>query len=264
MTQQWRMIDTGPCSASYNMALDEAIALSVRKRLVPPTLRFYRWDSPSLSIGCFQKSSDLDLSFCNKNRIPLVRRPTGGRAILHGDELTYSLSVRTDLAPFALGLFESYRCISAAFIAGFTRLGIAASAKEQKESGRTLTRSPLCFQSSSYGEILIKNRKIVGSAQKRWQDGLLQQGSIPYAYDTETMECIFGVAGSGRERDVMTALRTVKPDIDDRTLKDAIVGGFEEVFGISLPGTHPSPEEFRLARELEEQKYLQASWTLRR
>ncbi len=263
MLRQWRLIDSGPCSASYNMALDEAIALSVRRQLVPPTLRFYGWSRPSLSLGAFQRSAGLNLAFCRTNSIPVVRRPTGGRAILHGEDLTYSFSVRTDLVAFAKGLFESYRSISTAFIRGFANLGISAEAKEQKERGRTLTRSPLCFQSSSYGEILIDNRKIVGSAQKRWQEGLLQQGSIPFAYDTETMQHVFGIAGSDRGPDGMASLRTVMPDIDDAALKRALAAAFEEVFGISLPASHPSPEESRLARELEEQKYLRESWNLR-
>ena len=264
MTQRWRLIDTGPGSASYNMALDEAIALSVRRQLVPPTLRFYGWSRSSLSLGRFQRSDDLDLAFCSANGIPMVRRPTGGRAILHGDELTYSVSVRTDLPPFANGLFESYRSISIAFIRGFAKLGISVAAKEQKERGRTLTRSPLCFQSSSYGEILVGNRKIVGSAQKRWREGLLQQGSIPYACDTDTMQHVFSIAGSGREHDGMAALRAIKPEIDDAALKGALAAAFEEVFDISLPASHPSPEESRLAEELEAQKYLRESWNLRR
>ncbi len=264
MIRQWRLIDSGPCRAAYNMALDEAIALSVRRQLSPPTLRFYGWNRASLSLGAFQRSAGLNLAFCRTKGIPVVRRPTGGRAILHGEELTYSFSVRTDLPPFAKGLFESYRSISTAFIRGLGKLGICAEAKKQKERGRTLTGSPLCFQSSSYGEILIENRKIVGSAQKRWQEGLLQQGSIPYAYDTETMQQVFGIAESARVHEGMTSLRNVMPDIDDTALKRAVAAAFEEVFGISLPTSHPSPEESRLAGELEEQKYLRESWNLRR
>jgi len=263
MTRQWRLIDSGPCSAPYNMALDEAIALSVRKDDAPPTLRFYGWDRPSLSLGCFQKSADLDLAYCRRNSIPVVRRPTGGRAILHGDELTYSFSVRTDQAPFAKGLLESYRSISIAFSLAFRKIGLIVASKKQKEKGRVLARSPLCFQSSSYGEILIAGRKIVGSAQKRWKDGLLQQGSIPYAYDTETMRRVFDLEGSLQDHDGMAALRYVMPDFDEARLKNTIIAAFGEVFGISLPASHPSPDESRLARELEGQKYRQESWNLR-
>jgi len=244
------------------MALDEAIALSVRTQNAPPTLRLYGWDRPSLSLGCFQKSADLDLAYCRKRNIPLVRRPTGGRAILHGDELTYSFSVRTDWEPFTKGLRKSYGSISAAFRLAFEKIGVSAQWKDQQEKGRILVRSPLCFQSSSYGEIVVDNRKIVGSAQRRWKDGLLQQGTIPYACDGATLARIFGVPASDQNQDGAAALRDITQDFDDVTLKGAIIAAFEEVFGISLPASHPSPEESHLARELEKQKYLQESWNL--
>ena len=262
METTWRLIDSGPCSAAYNMAMDEAIALSVRCQNAPPTLRLYGWDRLSLSLGCFQKSADLDLSYCRKNSIPLVRRPTGGRAILHGDELTYSFSVRTDWEPFTKGLRESYGSISAAFRLAFEKIGVNAQWKDQREKGRILVRSPLCFQSSSYGEIVVDNRKIVGSAQRRWKDGLLQQGTIPYACDGTTLERIFGAPVSAQDQDGAAALRDITQDFDEVKLKDAIIAAFEEVFGISLPTSHPSPEESHLAQELEEQKYLQESWNL--
>ena len=262
METTWRLIDSGPCSAAYNMAMDEAIALSVRCQNAPPTLRLYGWDRLSLSLGCFQKSADLDLAYCRKYGIPLVRRPTGGRAILHGDELTYSFSVRTDCEPFTKGLRESYLSISAAFRLAFGKIGVNAQSKDQQEQGRILVRSPLCFQSSSYGEILVDNRKIVGSAQRRWKDGLLQQGTIPYSCDRTILERIFDAAASVQDQDAAIALRDISQDFDEVKLKDAIIAAFEEVFGISLPASHPSPEESHLAREFEEQKYLQESWNL--
>jgi lipoate-protein ligase A len=246
------------------MALDEAIALSVRKHEAPPTLRFYGWDRPSLSLGCFQTSADLGLAYCSAHHIPVIRRPTGGRAILHGDELTYSFSTRIDQPPFASGLLDSYRSISIAFCHAFKKIGIPAAAKMTKEPGRVLIRSPLCFASSSYGEILVDHRKLVGAAQKRWRDGLLQQGSIPYAYAGEKMRHIVAVNGSLPENDFWTALRDVMPDFAEMNLKDAIIAAFEETFGVSLPASLPSPEESRHAEELETQKYLQDSWNLLR
>ena len=92
----WRLINSGTGSASYNMALDEAIAISVRKGGSPPTLRLYSWDMPSVTLGCFQKIRDIDIEYCRDASIPVVRRPTGGRAILHNKELTYSFSAKTD------------------------------------------------------------------------------------------------------------------------------------------------------------------------
>jgi len=263
MFGQWRLIDSGPCSAAYNMALDEAIASAVRKHESLPTLRFYGWDRSSLSLGCFQKAADLDLAYCRSHHIPVVRRPTGGRAILHGDELTYSFSVRTDREPFANGLLESYRSISNVFRLAFRKIGVYVGSKRQRERGKVLTRSPNCFQSSSYGEILVNDRKIVGSAQKRWKDGLLQQGSIPYTFDNGKMMHIFGMHTLSQARDRMTALREIMPNFDEATFRDAIIRAFEECFGVSLLSSHPTEEEVRLGRELEQQKYLQDWWNLR-
>src|SRR3990172_5963881 len=164
---EWRLVDSGPCDAFYNMALDEAIATEVRRGSSPPTLRLYGWDRPSLTLGCFQKASDINIEYCNSQDIPVVRRPTGGRAILHADELTYSFSAETDRGPFSHGLLDSYQRISMAFSIAFRKIGVTAVPKKEREKGRMLSRSPLCFQSSSFGEILVANKKLVGAAQGR-------------------------------------------------------------------------------------------------
>ena len=192
MDTKWRLIHSGPCDAFYNMALDEAIAAEVRRGAAPPTLRLYGWDRPALTLGCFQKTSGINVEYCRSQDIPVVRRPTGGRAILHGDELTYSFSAKTDRDPFSHGLLDSYRRISAAFSIALKKIGVIADSKKEREKGRVLGRNPLCFQSSSFGELLLENKKLVGSAQKRWNDGLLQQGSIPYLQHDEPLKGIFG------------------------------------------------------------------------
>ena len=262
MSPIWRLIDSEPGSASYNMALDEAIAISVRNREAPPTLRLYSWDRPSLSLGCFQKTADLDLDYCRQNIIPIVRRPTGGRAILHSDELTYSFSVRTDEEAFSEGLTASYRSISSAFNLAFRKTGIHVESKLQRERGRVLTRNPLCFDSSSYGEILLNNRKIVGAAQKRWKDGLLQQGSLPYTCDREKIGHIF-CRRAAHSENTLKGLKEILPDFDDQIFKKAVRQAFEETFVINLSPAHPTPAEHQLAVELEQRKYLQDSWNLR-
>ena len=262
MSHVWRLINSGLCSAAYNMALDEAIATSVRNRQEPPTLRFYSWDRPSLSLGCFQKASDLDLDYCRQRAIPFVRRPTGGRAVFHHDELTYSFSVLTDREPFSKGLMESYRRISSAFNLAFRKIGISVESKMQREEGRVLTRNPFCFGSSSYGEILLNSRKIVGAAQKRWKDGLLQQGSIPYICDKEKIAHILGIKASQAEK-TMHGMKEILPDFNDEDFRRAVRAAFEEIFGISLLTSHPDPAEHQLALELEQRKYLQDSWNLR-
>ena len=257
-------MDSGPFTASYNMALDEAIAVFVRKGGLPPTLRLYGWDRPSLSLGCFQRISDVNIGYCGTKDIPIVKRPTGGRAILHSDELTYSFSARTrGRNPFSKGLLDSYKKISVAFYLAFGKIGVAAETKTKREKGRVLAGSPLCFQSSSYGEILIGNRKIVGSAQKRWDDGLLQQGSIPYSYDEERIRNIFGEGRYTALRECTVGLREVLPEFDEGQFREIIASSFEEAFGISFVPAPPSQEESALALELEQEIYLPARWNSR-
>jgi len=255
MKTQWRLIDSGHCSASFNMALDEAIAIYVRKGSSSPTLRLYGWDKPSLSLGHFQKTSEINLGYCASSNIPIVRRPTGGRAVLHNKELTYSFSVRTDEGLFSKGLLDSYKKISEAFVLAFKKAGLQAVSKEKRVKGSVLSRSPMCFKTSSFGEIMIDNKKIVGSAQKRWVDGLLQQGCIPFLFNANLMRNIFGHDGISSIKNYMTGLKELLPDFNEDDLKKNISEAFKEIFGVSFVPACPSPEEFLLAEELELRKY---------
>jgi len=245
------------------MALDEAISLSVRKGLSPPTLRLYGWEGPSVSIGLFQKISDIDLVYCIKKNLPVVRRPTGGRAILHGDELTYSFSSANE-GSFSGGLLDTYRQLGSTLKLALAMLGMDISLKNERIEGRNPTRSPLCFKSTSYGELSCKGKKLVGSAQKRWKNGFLQQGSLPYVIDESTTRKIFNIPSSSDLKDAMIGLRDAVPDIDPERLKDAIRDSFERTFRIRLLYSGLSPEEYHLARELEVQKYGSQEYTLQR
>jgi lipoate-protein ligase A len=257
MREEWRLIESGRCGAAFNMALDEAIATSVRTKGAPPALRLYGWSTRSLSIGCFQKASEIDRAYCAAKGIPIVRRPTGGRAILHDAELTYSFSAGTDCGPFSHGLLDSYKRISDAFGLAFAKIGIHAETRKTRERGSVLTGSPLCFQSSSFAEVLIDGRKIVGSAQKRWSDGMLQQGSIPYFWDEREILRIFGIQGQASLKNRTTGLKEVVPDLDETEFKGIVAASFEETFAIRFVLTQPSREEMSLARDLQERKYLQ-------
>ncbi|MDA8104477.1 MAG: biotin/lipoate A/B protein ligase family protein [Nitrospiraceae bacterium] len=264
MGEAWRLIDSGRCGAAFNMALDEAIATRVRRDGLSPVLRLYGWDRPSLSLGCFQKASEVDAGYCRSRGIPIVRRPTGGRAILHDEELTYSFAATTGSGLFSHGLLDSYRKVAAAFHLAFQKLGVRAEAKERREKGRVLAGSPLCFQSSSYGEILVEDKKVVGSAQKRWEDGMLQQGSFPYVFREDEIRRIFGDGQYTALKECTIGLREVLPGIVEERFREAIISSFGEVFGISFLQDRPSPEELSLARGLEEEKYLQDHWNFRR
>ncbi len=254
-------MDSGASEASYNMAVDEAVAESARKGGAPPTLRLYGWTEPSVSIGCFQKADDIDRDYCRGRGIPIVRRPTGGRAILHGRELTYSFASGSSLPCFSGGLLSTYGELSMAFCTALRALGIEAELKNRREKGRILTGSSLCFQSVSYGELSIGGRKVIGSAQKRWRDGFLQQGSIPFTLDVELMERVFRGADRARIESSMTGLSEHLPALTPDDLKAPIVTAFEETFGVTLRPMGLTSEEEALALRLQEQKYRSEEWT---
>ncbi|MCC6347390.1 MAG: lipoate--protein ligase family protein [Nitrospirales bacterium] len=263
MSAAWRLIDSGPCDAFCNMALDEAIALTVREgHHSLPVLRFYGWTVPSVSIGSFQKTTDVDCAYCGSHSLPVVRRPTGGRGILHGDELTYSVSSRNEGA-FSRGLLDTYRLISRALQDGLERIGLPVTMKEERETGRVLTRSPHCFQSTSYGEIRFQARKAVGSAQKRWRECFLQQGSIPYTIDYGRLALVFsgmgqraGGGGAETAERAMVGLKELLPDLDPERVKECLILAFEELFSVRLVPSRPSDREQDLALHLSSKKYL--------
>jgi len=268
MMTTWRFIDSGLCSASYNMALDEVLAISVREGKSVPALRIYGWVNPSVSIGYFQKIKDIDFEYCAGKGIPVVRRPTGGRALLHDEEITYSFSSQTSDGIFSGGLMESYKKISQAFQHAFKRAGIMTEIKflqdkkhlfNQKEKG-----SPLCFDSISFAELSVNNKKIIGSAQKRWRNCMLQQGSIPISINNKLLQKIFKLNEIQENIKEFTALKYLLPDIEIENFKEIIRSSFEQTFNIKFIDSIPTQEELLLVSNIEKSKYLSNDWTFRR
>ncbi len=260
----WRLIDSGPCEAAFNMALDEAIAISVREGSAAPTLRFYTWQKPSITIGCFQSIEEVNIEYCENADIPIVRRPTGGRAILHGYDLTYSFSSQNIPPFFSEGLLQTYSHLSRAFFNALTSLGIKVEMKSRKEKGRVLVGSPLCFQSVSYGEITLDGKKLIGSAQKRWREGFLQQGSIQLYLKPEKMIQVFADAKEENVRASMTGILHHSPETSEQQIKKAIILAFEKYFNVKLLPSDPTSQEMELAQKLIEQKYRSRDWTFSR
>jgi lipoyl(octanoyl) transferase len=251
----WRLIDSGPCPASFNMALDEAIAMSVRNGSAPPALRIYGWAAPSITLGAFQKTDNINVAYCADMQISVVRRLTGGRAVLHGDELTCCFSARND-SGFSGRLMDVYMKIGAAFHLCFERLGLACSINGSIKKDSVTIGSPLCFESTSTGEISHAGHKLIGSAQKRWNDAFMQQGSIPFSVDVRTLAEILGKnTVLEQDQNMFGGLRKFIPDIDMETLKKNLVVSFEETFNVRLSDSLPSREELLLAERLASERY---------
>ena len=155
---RWRLLRHGPATGAENMAIDEAITMAIAEGLVPPTLRFYAWTPPCVSMGRNQKVAEVDAARCAARGYGIVRRPTGGRAILHTDELTYSVIAAPDHPLMAGLVLDSYLRLSVGLVAGLTRLGIAAEpAPGTNRPGPDV--SAACFEVPSAYEIVAGTRK---------------------------------------------------------------------------------------------------------
>jgi len=255
----WRHVETDPLGAEMNMAIDEALALSIMNGESPPVLRIYSWAGPAVSIGYFQKRTDINLNFCAQNNIPVVRRPTGGRAILHGEEVTYSFSARGEHHSSFKTLHDSYEVLSQAFLSAFIRAGLDVQVRGRRKKGRDTGRSPDCFNAVSFGEIVWKGKKIIGSAQRRLRGGFLQQGSIPLSTDRRLQKKVFGFCS-----DMSGEIRRASNITGKFQLAGCILQGFRETFQVELKKDVLTPGETKEAERLLKEKYCSAQWLERR
>src|SRR2546426_5796703 len=174
----WRLLHDPPAEGAWNMAVDEVLLDGVAAGSAPPTLGFYTWTPACLSLGYFQPFSVVNVEGCRGLGIDIVRRPTGGRAILHDRELTYSIALPASVLGHDAGVLPSYRRLSLALQAGLRRLGINVGLAPESETPTRAVHGPACFDRPSAHEILLQGRKAGGSAQVRRAGALLHHGSI--------------------------------------------------------------------------------------
>ena len=251
------------------MAIDEAMALACRQGLCPPTLRFYTWAPAALSLGFFQEiGRDVDPVLCRQGHYDLVRRPTGGKAVLHGHDLTYSIISRRDNPLFPGDLYGTFMVIAGGLITGLRKMGIPAvvfgpSARRGRPSDQT---NPSCFASAMGFEIGVNGKKLIGSAQRRWRDGFLQHGSILCTDPPGQDPALF--SGRNPENDPeksSTSLSTLlrKPP-DEHGIKRCLVQGMEAGLPVRFIRAGLTDYEQGLASRLVREKYGTTEWTLGR
>jgi lipoate-protein ligase A len=175
----WRLLLDESAPGPWNMGVDEALLASARRSQIA-TLRFYTWDGPWLSLGYAQRRSAEQLAACRASGVGCVRRTTGGRAVLHGADLTYSIAAPIDRLPHGLG--ASYGLVSEALLCALSSLGVPAVRVVSDLQG-VRTRSFDCFADPGSDDLCIGGRKVSGSAQRRVGGALLQHGSLRLADD---------------------------------------------------------------------------------
>lgn len=253
---RWRLLETGARQGGWNMACDAALHASADATDSSPTLRFYGWDPPAVSLGHHQPDPAPDeAARLRALEVDWVRRPTGGRAVYHGGpdkELTYSVAAPLGEAAFSAGLADSYRRIHAAIAAALARLGAPVELAPRSVSRNHLdgraefirpTSRRACFAATVPWEIASGGRKLVGSAQRRSRRALLQHGSIPLAGDQALLSEIWPDSlEPGRTTTVSAA---VGRPVGFAELAASLAAAFEKSLGAELEPAALTDEELR-------------------
>jgi len=266
----WRLIKSLPARGAWNMAVDEALLEHTGRGDTLPTLRLYTWKPACLSLGHAQPFTDVDSTRLESHGWEVVRRITGGRAILHTDELTYSVTGPTD-EPYLSGtVLESYNRLASALLTAIKDLNLPVEMKAGKADGSGLS-TPVCFEVPSTYEIMVNGKKLIGSAQARRKEGVLQHGSLPLSGDLSRICQVLVFTDEtarenaiqrllGRATTVATALgRQVTLEIAEQ----AFIQAFEAVLELSFEEGELTASELARAEELVKEKYAHPSWTER-
>jgi len=231
---KWKYIDSGPNLAAYNMAVDEELLARAQAGETSPVLRFYTWDPPAVSLGRFQKlETAVDAGVCKRLGFDIVRRITGGRAVLHYHELTYSIVAPLDYPLFPPTVLGTYKVIATGLLAGLRNLNITAEMVSRSERHASLVKNnakdPSCFSTPSWYEIVVKGRKIVGSAQRRMPRAFLQHGSILISYDPNLEALV--IPGGGAGACITSIQEELGSPVSLEEVKQAFRLGFQSTFG---------------------------------
>jgi lipoate-protein ligase A len=263
------------------MAIDEALALSAGTSAFSPILRIYQWSRPAVTIGYNQQiTQGIDLEFCRAKNIDIVRRPTGGRAVYHHQELTYAVVVPRSFFEVDTVL-GSYRILAECFLECLRILGVcgelitpALSRKSRKQTERTPSDNrrkrfgqPACFLAPSKYEIGVEGKKIIGSAQRRYRSSILQQGSFLLGIDWKLFLGIFSTPEKKEcdRQDLITCLKEILGrEIDYEEVSQALIEGFKKTFGTPIMESDLTDQELDLAKRLAKEKYSSPQWNIDR
>lgn len=265
----WRLVIDGEADGATNMAVDQAILESVVEGVSRPTVRFYAWSPPCLSLGRSQGLADVDLAACSAAGIDIVRRPTGGRAILHTDELTYSVALLQTDPRSGGGVVDGYRRLSEGLLAGLQRLGMPA-VQAVGLRGSNEGQTAICFETPADYEITVAGRKLVGSAQWRARGGVLQHGTMPLCGNLARIVSYLALSDAEREvqnhrisRRAITLEEALGRMVLFEAVAQALAAGLGQALNLTLVPGELSERERSLASDLRDQVYGARDWTAR-
>ena len=268
--ETWRYLPFAESSAFENMATDEALLRHAGTAPPVPTLRFFGWDPPAVSLGYFQDAmKEVNLPYCREQGIDVVRRPTGGKAVFHDREVTYALVAGENHPLFPRGILGTYKVISSAILGALSKLGVEAEITADGRAHAPDGLAAFCFSVPSRYELLVKGRKICGSAQTRSRGVFLQHGSILMDFDPVRTAAVLLSPGERVEqkiRDMERAVTSLRSHLKERIsplgLTRVLLEGFEEAFRVRIMPGELSPEERNIKEHLLRTKYTLEKWNI--
>lgn len=252
---RWDLMVDSPGDPSWNMAKD-AWLLERTSHTGRTVLRLYQWQGPVLSLGRTQRPErDLDPAACLAEKVPLVRRLTGGRAVLHGADLTYSICAPAGRPPFQGGILQVYRQISRGLVSFLENLGQPVEVKAYTARQRSEMISPICFSTPSAYEILVSGKKLIGSAQRVVPGAFLQHGSIPLTPQHQLLSRLFLDTAPEEVAVRMTDLETlgILPGVSIQALVENFIAAFKESFGVRFTPAPWSEADEAMVRQRTQQ-----------
>jgi lipoate-protein ligase A len=250
--KSWRLLNNGHIPGVLNMAIDRALLEMHAMGSSPPTLRFYQWRPPAVSLGYFQRDRGLDRAICQQLGVEIIRRTTGGKAVLHQGDLTYSIVAGVDDG-LPIGVEAAYQMLCEGLILGFRHMGIEATLGREASKSKQLD---VCFLRAGVGDIVYRGRKFVGSAQRWNGNSLLQHGSIILEPQVESLMNLWGSCHACPDdfRKLLTARLTSIQGILGRLIEPsevalAITEGLRERFQLSFVPGSLTPDEWAMAHE---------------
>ena len=269
---KWRFLETGKGNAFFNMALDEAILDAVGKDASPPTFRLYEWSPDAVTFGYYQNIDRLiNIECCRADGVDITRRLTGGRTVFHKNEIAYSVIGSIDDPCFGGNIIDTYQSINKVLVESFNLLGIDAKINRggvEKGIPNLNRRLLPCFLTTYKFEIILDSKKLVGSAQRRFNGLFLQQGSIligpgheriiNYMKDNE-LASEFKKRLSERSIDL-------KSKFNDKfniiSLKKSILNVFEKTTDAGYEFEYPTQKELKYTDRLIDERYKSKGWIL--
>jgi lipoate-protein ligase A len=265
----WRFLNYNRYNAFENMAIDEAIFRETIKDKKKPTIRFYGWHPAAVSIGYFQDpQNELNLEQCSNRGVDIVRRLTGGKAVFHNDEITYSVVAGVGEKSFPADILGTYKVISDCLVQGLAYLGIKANLAPAGRAIKDTDLKSCCFSIPSRNELLVAGRKICGSAQMRTNGGFLQQGSLLLTFNpVKALSVILPFSTSEHlaklSNSVAAINEVIANPVETKEICNSLKKGFADVLGVEIVEEPLAPSEIMLKNDLIK-KYEDLRWNIER